>query len=229
MEGEDMHIAARKLCLSLAAMVSAMTANVHAAAASDAPAPQAIEEIQQLDEIWVRGKHLSRVIEDAEDDFFKLYNKLNKDQKYDVYCGVMALNSSSMIMIRSCTPGFLVYNYYSAATGTVSYSQPCSGVQSFTESNGDMYYMAGCSNQGYSYYEPPPAALVAMARRPEYEKNLVKVIGTDQRLVAMAKNLAGLYGEMALTQQHYVRVRKSTEPERHGRKRARPYISPRTL
>ncbi len=219
-----MHIVARRLCLPLAVLLSAMTAN--ASAATDAPAPQAIEEIQDLDEIWVRGEHLSKVIEDAEDDFFKLYNKLNKDQKYDVYCGVMALNSSSMIMIRKCVPGFIVNNSYEPLTNTVTIGSSCA---SFTGQ-----YTQFCGSSGFGYqspprYVPPSPELLAMHHGPAYARNVLKVVTSDPRLLEMVGHLGDLYDEMTLTQQHYVRVRKLTEPDRPNRKRARPYISPRTL
>ncbi len=227
-----MHDAARGFCLSLAATLAAMTAGVCAAAdAADTTAPQAIEEIQDLDEIWVRGKHLSEVIEDAEDDFFKLYNKLNKDQKYDVYCGVMALNSSSMIMIRKCVPGFIVNNSYGYQTNTVNLSS--SGLGSSCESvSRDAVHF--CGNVGFGYqplpqYAPPSPQLLAMAQGPAYARNVLKVVTSDPRLLEMVGSLGELYAEMELTQQHYVKVRKSTEPDRRGRQSARPYISPRAL
>jgi hypothetical protein len=51
--------------------------------------------LEELKDVWIRGKRLSNLIEEAEDGFFDLYNKLNKDKRYDVYCGSMALYNSS--------------------------------------------------------------------------------------------------------------------------------------
>jgi hypothetical protein len=194
-------------------------------------AQQPIEEIQNLDEIWVRGKHLSEVIEDAEDDFFKLYNKLNQDQKYDVYCGVMALNSSSMIMIRKCVPGFIVNNSYEYQTNTVSLDSSSFGSSCESVSSDAVYF---CGNAGFGYqqlpqYVPPSPQLLAMAQGPAYARNVLKVVTSDPRLLEKVGSLGELYAEMELTQQHYVRIRKSTEPARRGRQSARPYISPRAL
>lgn len=62
-----------------------------------------------LDEVIVRGKKLAQTITDAEDDFYKLYNKLNKDDKYDVNCAQLNTNpdANSRITSRVCLPGFV--------------------------------------------------------------------------------------------------------------------------
>ncbi len=193
--------------------------------AADATAPQAIEEIQELDEIWVRGKFLSEVIEAAEDDFFKRYNKLNKDQKYDVYCGVMALNSS-MIMVRQCVPGYIVNNSYDYRTNTVSLGSSCESY------SGTVSYFCGPSATGSPSYPQsvlPSPELLAMAQRPVYARNVLQVVTSDPQLREMVGGLRGLYEEMELTQQRFVKVRQSTEPGRPARKRARSYTSPRSL
>ena len=109
----------RRLAARCGGMAFALLANaVHAADASASAelnpptaAQSPVEQIGTLDEVWVYGKRLSREIEAAEDDFFVLYNKLNKDSQYDVHCGRMALNKGSMLMVRACVPGFIVYNY----------------------------------------------------------------------------------------------------------------------
>ena len=138
-------------------------------------AQKPIEEVEELDEIWVRGKRLSEVIEDAEDDFFLLYNKLSKNYEYDVFCGRMSLNTGSMIMIRKCVPGFIVTNY-SDPYGRIS---DFGGSNSFGYGFGSYpqfgsYGMDGCCyGGGGSYYSPPtvafvqpPAEQVLMAKRP---------------------------------------------------------------
>lgn len=218
-----MHIAARRFCLSFAAMLAAMTAGVCAAA--DVPAQQAIEEIQELDEIWVRGKHLSEVIEGAEDDFFKLYNKLNKDQKYDVYCGVMALNSSSMIMIRKCMPGFIVNNNYEYQTNTVILSS-CGSFSVDASTCGG----AGVGNLGApTQYIPPPPELLTMHHGPAYARNVLTVVTSDARLLEMVGKLGDLYDEMDLTQRHFVRIKAAGRHGQAGRKFARPVAGPRMM
>lgn len=91
----------------LAALLAA-TAAPAAAAADAAVAP--VEEDVVLDEVLVRGKRLERIIVDAEDAFYRLYNELNKDDDYDVNCAyvnVNADNPGSRITSRVCLPGFV--------------------------------------------------------------------------------------------------------------------------
>ncbi len=241
----NMRIATGNLCLTLATMLSAMAAGVCAAADAPAtpvaPAPlaaqQPVQDLDQLDEIWVRGKHLSGVIEDAEDEFFKRYNKLNRDSSYHIYCGRMSLNNGSMVMVRRCLPGFIVFNSYDYRTNTVSFGQPgfgsaCSGnMYPQRETNGDIYYMSSCNYSGYSggsAYVSPPSGLLMMERRPAYLKNVLKVVSSDSRLLEMARNLGGLYNEMESVQNRYVKVRAVERAARPG-KSSRSKAGPRTM
>ena len=66
-----------------------------------------MEELVVLSEVWVRGKKLARRVADAEDRLFKAYNKVNKNNIYDVHCGFLKLQPDSMIMSRTCLPGYL--------------------------------------------------------------------------------------------------------------------------
>lgn len=77
--------------------------------AAAAPAVQDAEPDIELEEVIVRGKKLAQVIADAEDDFYKLYNKLNKDDKYDVNCAQLntSPDANSRITSRVCLPGFV--------------------------------------------------------------------------------------------------------------------------
>jgi hypothetical protein len=79
------------------------------ATAADAAVASAEEEVV-LDEVLVRGKRLERIIVDAEDAFYRLYNELNKDDDYDVNCAYVnadAANPGSRITSRVCLPGFV--------------------------------------------------------------------------------------------------------------------------
>jgi hypothetical protein len=111
---------ARDRCLKLALLLLVVPAIT--AAAQDAPttataAPAAVieqpapleEQLRELDEIVVRGERLAVVIVEAENEFFKLYNQLNKDDKYDVNCPYLNLSadSGSRINSRVCLPGFV--------------------------------------------------------------------------------------------------------------------------
>lgn len=66
-------------------------------------------QLQELDEVIVRSKRLAVVIEEAEDNFFKLYNQLNKDDEYDVSCPRLNLSADagSRVNTRLCLPGFV--------------------------------------------------------------------------------------------------------------------------
>src|SRR5690606_610822 len=98
--------AARKAVLTLTCAL-ALGGTAMAVESTDEQASGSHPPAMQLDEVWVHGKSLARRIEQAEDDFFQLYNALNRDDRFDVLCGDMALHAGSMIMRRTCMPGFL--------------------------------------------------------------------------------------------------------------------------
>jgi hypothetical protein len=237
---------------AVAAIASALLAN--GVRAAEAPvsadvnppgaAPNPVEQIETLDEVWVYGKRLSREIEAAEDDFFVLYNKLNKDSQYDVHCGRMALNRGSMLMVRACVPGFIVYNY-GDGFGRVSLGSCGSfGSPSFG------YYGGGNYGDGYGYYSSDyyggmgysgsacyggfssgsgvPSAALMMSKRPAYAANVLKVVASDPRLIEKAKDLGVLYKDMELVQGHYVKIKART-PARERKKGASPNRGPRVL
>jgi hypothetical protein len=80
------------------------------AAAGTAPAAAPTEELlRELDEVVVRGERLQETIVRAEDEFFKLYNSVNKDDQYDVNCPFVNLTSDrgSRINSRVCLPVFV--------------------------------------------------------------------------------------------------------------------------
>jgi len=62
---------------------------------------------EELDEIVVKGKRLSEEIEEAEDEFFALFNKINTDDRYDTHCVQVRLDSDSRLQSRACIPGFV--------------------------------------------------------------------------------------------------------------------------
>lgn len=218
-------------------LAGGMAAAAHAADAPDAAATGSVTQaatpqIDELDEIWVRGKRLSVIIEEAEDDFFELYNTLSKGNEYDVYCGRMALNSGSMIMVRSCVPGFIVNSSYDYRTGTVRISQydfgqpSCSYTATYFEG-----YSAGGIACGSNYSTPvnatPPSGLIMMSRRPAYAQNVLKVVTSDSRLLEMVGRLGRLYDEMDAEQQRYVQLKQARKPVRPPRDTPRRHTGPR--
>jgi hypothetical protein len=199
---------ATMLCLGMAtASNAAIEPATTSAGNPDALKP--IEELEQLAEIRVRGKRLARRIEDAEDDFFKLYNQLNKDNQYDVLCGDLRLDGS-LIIQRACVPRFIAdiaRPTYSFSTGTTcSFSTPY-GVPT------GMYQDTMSSYHCYTaplVPDRPPVVAVAMHKREAYLDNVVKVIKSDQRLLDKVRNLDSLYEEMLLAQNRFVKVRATT-------------------
>ncbi|HUG73726.1 MAG TPA: hypothetical protein VMK82_09900 [Steroidobacteraceae bacterium] len=195
------------------------------APAATAPSPvaaqQPVEELQQLDEIWVRGERLAQVIEDAEDEFFALYNKLNENRRFDVHCGHVALSRDSLIMTRACVPGFIAGgpNHYSQAWSCPTFSRR-SGFAFTGSGSGIEFIHPGSHSAGIC--RPASMGAVSTVRRQEYADNVLKVIYGDPQLLDMAGDLASLYREMKLTQQRYVTVKP-----RH--KYARPGVNPRAL
>jgi hypothetical protein len=235
-------------CVALAAaLCAAMAGNARAAAATEAAPAQ---EPQQLDEIWVYGKSLSRRIEDAENRMFRRYNKLNKKHDYDVVCGTISLHPGSMIMKRTCQPGF-VADYVSANAGWTStygyagsYStggSSCtggSGMIAQQDMNGEMYWVAsGCPfrysvNSAWANpplpYIPPPA--VTAEQREKYVKNFLKVMITDTRLMEMSAAVAKLHEEMDEVQARYQAQKAEADAQRKiGREAIGPARGPRGL
>lgn len=76
--------------------------------AAATPTIEAKAPLQQLDEIMVYGKRLRDRIVEAENEFYKLYNQLNKDDDYDVNCALLNLSADtgSRLNQRLCLPVF---------------------------------------------------------------------------------------------------------------------------
>lgn len=207
-----------------AALCVLATGNVRAAV--EATGAQPPDEMQQLDEIWVHGKSLARRIEDAEDKLFRRYNKLNKRHEYDVVCGTMSLQPGSMIMKRTCQPGFVAAmvavdrgTYLSGVGFATSsylpgYGMPCTGSNAMigqVDMNGNTFWTSsGCTMSyasSYSRIAPlsatVPVQAVTAERREQYLRNFLKVTITDTRLLEMTDDLSKLYAEMDEVQSRY--------------------------
>jgi len=250
-----MRILNRKVCLAFAAMLAAAIAT--SASATDATAATlaadaAPQPLQQLEEIWVHGKRLSRRIVDSEDDFFQLYNKLNEDHDYDIRCGNMSLSRGSMIMIRRCVPEFMVdymENYgrnaemeYGAPSFDGSPSFPDRESRSFggcrevppqqnSESGAD--YDAPCYfSRSVQYAVPvaitrptaPPVTVVLQQRSQAYTNNVLQVINSNPQLLQKYTHLVGLYDEMRQAQSQYAAMQADRAKERQP---APPNLGPR--
>lgn len=206
------------LCLMLTALLSLATAPAFAAtedaaatpttAAAASTASPAEAPLEELDEILVRGQSLTRAIADAEDDFFKLYNNLNKDDDYDTSCVYLALDPSSRITSRTCIPGFVA----DAMADQVYFAEECKASQ---DAEGNQQSPPPC-------YTPPPPQLVLMERSERYAAHLMKMIRSDPRLGQMAGRLDDLYYELNSVRQKYVKVRTDQMPERTDRRELGP-------
>jgi hypothetical protein len=222
----EKHLVPKNLCLAVFAALSLLlTAGANAAEdTTTAPSEpvsgqQPVDDLEVLDEVWVRGKSLSRVIEVAENDFFKLYNKLNEDHKFDVECGHMRLGRDSMIMVRKCVPGFVASYAPVYVRRSHNVTPICQG-SSRSDSDGRVDFSQGCYGSertydaSYSASQGPSAALLYMHYREQYASNALKVITSDSRLLEMVRELDGLYKEMELVQNRYVHVRAEKKAAR---------------
>lgn len=106
----EMILAAVAVALTIApgsASSAEQQASIPVAAASGAPQQQL--ELLELDEVVVHGERLRDRIIKAEDEFYKIYNQVNKDDRYDISCPYLNLSSDSGSRINSrlCLPGFV--------------------------------------------------------------------------------------------------------------------------
>jgi hypothetical protein len=105
-------------------------------AAVEAATPQSEEEqLRELDEVVVRGERLAEAIVRAENEFYKLYNSVNRDDKYDVNCPFLNIDNDrgSRLNTRICMPGFLA----DAIADTVQFKVACEPEFSNFDSNRD--------------------------------------------------------------------------------------------
>jgi hypothetical protein len=220
--------AIRDLCLSLAAMLpiamaagtcsAATTQPTAAAAPTPAPAAaQADEKLQQLEQIWAHGKRLAHRIEDAEDEFFPLYNKVNKNDDYDIKCGYAYLSADTMIMGRACVAGFLGKDYGPPPVSSGS----CYGTYYY----GGYYTTAGCD---YGGFEPLSIAFIVMAKSEDMRKNMTRVITNDPVLLEKAAHLGDLYLELSSIQNRF-RTVKGIKARSGNARPVRTNTGPRTL
>ena len=239
----SMQIVTRRVHVALAALLALVAASaVQAANTQDAATAQGpVEDLQELSEIFIRGKSLADMIEDAEDTFVRRYNKVNKKKDFDVVCDYLRLDRDSMALTRTCVPYFVGYlNSGSAMPWTPS--SACSG--GFV-GGGTMGYYAGpgadMGTTSYSYYATsctyaggplfPPMSTPAIVRLPgsadtakqrqEYVRNVMRAIYRDQDLLDKATTLAALYQEMKTAQDHYQKIKAEDDARKEEERRLR--------
>jgi hypothetical protein len=200
------------IVLSLSMMSGAWAAAMPAAAANTAAAPTA-EQLQELDEIWIRGKSLSRVISEAEDAFFVAYNKVNRNYAFSIHCGEVSINPGSMIMQRACVPGFVADAYYGSRAGYASpqtFYSGCAmggGLGSGTF-NGAGVYCGGSWGVSIPPMDTRPSASALIAARSnELAVHMMMLINRDPQLKQMAGQLDDLHREFQSMRTRYDRIR----------------------
>lgn len=219
---------AGKTCFALASalLFAGTCAAVEASSSAPLASPEAAPALE-LDEVWVHGKRLADRIEEAEDDFFALYNALNDDDRFDVTCGLVALQQGSMILKRTCIPGFLAQRMPMRLRHRVSFRPPSQfGMQCNSPMPATSQFEGGCQGSISENYHQAmdsylgdslapsgfvPASLEAMHHREQYAQTVMDVIRGDARLSEKAAHLAQLYSELESTQQQY-REMKADQP-----------------
>jgi hypothetical protein len=188
-----MNVISRNLRLGVAALLCAAAASgTYAAEESVAVAGDA-QQVQELDQIMVRGTRVREAIANAEDEFFALYNTLNKDDDYSASCVFIPLGDTQ-IRSHICIPGFMA----DALADQVYFADQCRTL------GGDQA-AAAC-------YTPPPPQAVLSDRAKPYANHLLKVIRSDDRLGRMAGNLDDLYHELGSIQQRYMELKSARSP-----------------
>ena len=178
----------------------------------NAPAQTAEAEANafvELDEVMVQGERLFDRIVKAEDQFFKLYNELNKNNDFDTHCAFLTLDTDSHIEQRVCMPSF----YADAKAEQVRLNMACASQTAYTEPDPERNNEVEVLSHG-ACYEPPNAELIFFAQREDYVKNVLKVIDSDPRLQKMAADLDVLHRERDALSHRYDDLRAEKEAER---------------
>jgi hypothetical protein len=217
--------------LALAAMLSMGLPSISPAAAEPtvdlaaSAGQKPVEELQELDEIWVHGQSLARRIAKAENAFFYRYNKINRKADYRVSCGYFTLDRGSMVMRRNCTPAFMEPTWMLESFGT-SYGG-CGNERYVSE-----YIKSERSDRGYpcsimeiaqsrrDRLDPFPVVrpvIATPAQRKQYATHVMKLILTDDELRAKAEALAVLYEEFDETQAQYQKAKVIAPPAKPRR------------
>jgi hypothetical protein len=209
-----MRLATRSLGLTLAALpVLAAAAATSAAATPDhanAAALQPIEELQELDQVWIRGKSLS-----------------------DMTCVPYFIGYLSTGTAAPWTPTY-------ACTGSFMASGSVYGDSFADMGNGYYSnYGTSCSYAGSPAMPPMstptivrlPAKADYESQRQEYMRTVMRAIYRDQDLLDKATTLAAMYQEMKTVQDHYQKVKaeddaRKAEERRLHREQRRLHLTP---
>ena len=207
---------------SLSMMSGAWAADAPARPADAAVAQPTAEQLEELAEIRIRGKSLSQVISEAEDAFFAVYNKVNRNYAFSITCGEVSINPGSMIMRRACVPGFVVDAYYGPRAGYASPQTFYSGCGGGGGLSGETFFGAGMYCGGSWGLSIPPidarpsaAALIA-ARSKELAVHMMMLINRNPQLKQMAGHLDDLHREFQSMRVRYDSIRPA-DPDAKAR------------
>jgi hypothetical protein len=138
------------------------------------------DHVEELDRVDVYGSRpdlskLREAIVEAEDRFYARYNDINAKDDFDIKCRVEASTGTRLIK-RTCKPLYQEVAVQEGAKQAVELRQKF-------QSNGG-YALLGSNSP------PVPAAIIIMARRPEFEKNMRDVVQKHPELAVLLEQRA---------------------------------------
>jgi hypothetical protein len=202
--------------------------------------------LDELDEVLVWGRRAAIAIADLEDDYYKRYNKLNKNNNYDVHCSYINTdpdNPGSQLQSRICIPEFVIDAMSEWAQGRCDQQDFFSldlnkdHVLSESEAAGSrqllpqLYELDTNHDRRITYtefinkadespipcYQPPPPEAVLVAGTDKWYRQMVKVTHSDPQLHEMASNLGVLYGQLRVLQKQAVKLEAAELQEKARR------------
>jgi hypothetical protein len=230
----------KNLCITLAGFALALGAATSVVAATATPVPTVTKwrvadvppgtkELDELDEVMVWGRKAATAIADLEDDYYERYNKLNKDNNYDVHCSYINTdpdNPGSALRSRICIPEFVIDAMQEWSQGRCEQQDFFSldlnkdHVLSEAEAAGSrellpqLYELDTNHDRRITFtefenraaetptvcYQPPPPELVLVGGTNKWYAQMLKVTNSDPQLKQMADNLGLLYGQLRVLQ-----------------------------
>lgn len=219
-------------CSCVATLVLGVVLSITAAPAESPQPPLDGERFDELEEVVVRGKRLYEAIVEAEDEFFKLYNEVDKNRRYRIQCVRLNANPDKSFAgtdDRVCMPGFMV----DATVDWTGWKVRCQPEFSDFDGNRDggisiieaqanrdlaTDMMIGGKSRIYprefeewardvianaNCHIPPPPELVLMDGSAAWQQHMLEVTNSDPRLHEMADRLGGMYYELRTAQLEY--------------------------
>jgi hypothetical protein len=119
------------------------------------------QPLDELDEVVISGVPLGDRILALENSFYQLYNELNKNDQFDMFCTQIPVRRGDPEMTRACLPKF----YADALSDSVTWHYRCQTTP--------------------ACYTPPDPTFVLFARNQELRNHMKNVINSDPRLKEM--------------------------------------------